>query len=438
MATTQDTLHAAADGRKLNDPAMLKRRYAAEWRFKAYGLGALGIALFFLVVLFYSIISQGWTAFLQTNIKLDVALNEADFQDADGQITEQSIRVADYTKMARDALQSTLGLESPTRPEKRDLRGLLSRGVDVQIRNKIESDRSVIGQTVPVWVLANGEVDALIKGSIDRNTPEERRQLNNKQLAWIDKLIAEGRLEKQFNTGLFTYGASSQPETAGLAVALIGSFFMMLIVALVAVPIGVAAAAYLEEFAPKNTFTDIIEVNINNLAAVPSIVFGLLGLAVFINFMGLPRSASLVGGLVLSLMTLPTVIIATRAAIRAVPPSIREAALGVGASKMQTLFHHVLPLALPGILTGTIIGLVQALGETAPLLMIGLVAFVVDYPTTPLDPATALPVQIYMWASSAERGFVERTMGATIVLLMFLFVMNAAAVYLRRKFERKW
>ncbi|MCV0368268.1 MAG: phosphate ABC transporter permease PstA [Filomicrobium sp.] len=438
MATTQDTLHAAADGRKLNDPAMLKRRYAAEWRFKAYGLGALGIALFFLVVLFYSIISQGWTAFLQTNIKLEVALNEADFQDADGQITEQSIRVADYTKMARDALQSTLGLESPTRPEKRDLRGLLSRGVDVQIRNKIESDRSLIGQTVPVWVLANGEVDALIKGSIDRNTPEERRQLNNKQLAWIDKLIAEGRLEKQFNTGLFTYGASSQPETAGLAVALIGSFFMMLIVALVAVPIGVAAAAYLEEFAPKNTFTDIIEVNINNLAAVPSIVFGLLGLAVFINFMGLPRSASLVGGLVLSLMTLPTVIIATRAAIRAVPPSIREAALGVGASKMQTLFHHVLPLALPGILTGTIIGLVQALGETAPLLMIGLVAFVVDYPTTPLDPATALPVQIYMWASSAERGFVERTMGATIVLLMFLFVMNAAAVYLRRKFERKW
>lgn len=438
MATTQDTLHTAADGRKLNDPTLLKRRYAAEWRFKAYGLGALGIALFFLVVLFSSIISQGWTAFLQTNIKLDVALNEADFQDVDGQITDQSVRVADYTKMARDSLEKVLGIENPTRPERRDLRGLLSRGVDIQIRNKVEADRSLIGQTIPVWVLANGEVDALIKGSIDRNTPEERRQLNNKQLAWIDKLIADGRLEKQFNTGLFTYGASSQPETAGLAVALIGSFFMMLIVALVAVPIGVAAAAYLEEFAPKNTFTDIIEVNINNLAAVPSIVFGLLGLAVFINFMGLPRSASLVGGLVLSLMTLPTVIIATRAAIRAVPPSIREAALGVGASKMQTLFHHVLPLALPGILTGTIIGLVQALGETAPLLMIGLVAFVVDYPTTPLDPATALPVQIYMWASSAERGFVERTMGATIVLLMFLFVMNAAAVYLRRKFERKW
>lgn len=438
MATTQDTLHAAADGRKLNDPALLKRRYAAEWRFKAYGLGAVGVALFFLIVLFSSIISQGWTAFLQTNIKLDVPLNAADFQDTDGQITDQSIRMADYTKLARDSLQKALGIENPSRPERRELRGLLSRGVDVQIRNKVEADRGLIGQTVPVWVLANGEVDALIKGSIDRNTPEERRQLNNKQLAWIDKLIADGRLEKHFNTGLFTYGASSQPETAGLAVALIGSFFMMLIVALVAVPIGVAAAAYLEEFAPKNTLTDIIEVNINNLAAVPSIVFGLLGLAVFINFMGLPRSASLVGGLVLSLMTLPTVIIATRAAIRAVPPSIREAALGVGASKMQTLFHHVLPLALPGILTGTIIGLVQALGETAPLLMIGLVAFVVDYPTTPLDPATALPVQIYMWASSAERGFVERTMGATIVLLLFLFVMNAAAVYLRRKFERKW
>ena len=295
-----------------------------------------------------------------------------------------------------------------------------------------------IGSTIPVWVLAHGNVDALLKGAIDRDVPEARRQLNDRQIGWIDKLVADGRMVKNFNWGLFTFGASAQPETAGLGVALIGSFFMMLIVALVAVPIGVAAAAYLEEFAPKNTLTDIIEVNINNLAAVPSIVFGLLGLAIFINFLGLPRSAALVGGLVLSLMTLPTVIIATRAAIRAVPPSIREAALGVGASKMQTLFHHVLPLALPGILTGTIIGLVQALGETAPLLMIGLVAFVVDYPSTPLDPATALPVQIYMWAGSAERGFVERTMGATMVLLLFLFVMNATAVYLRRRFERKW
>jgi phosphate transport system permease protein len=291
---------------------------------------------------------------------------------------------------------------------------------------------------VKVDLLAHGNVDALLKGSIDRATPSDRRQLDDQQVAWVDQLVADGSLRKAFNWGLFTQGASSQPETAGLLVALIGSFFMMLTVACLAVPLGVAAAAYLEEFAPKNWFTDVIEVNINNLAAVPSIVFGLLGLAVFIAMFGLPRSASLVGGLVLTLMTLPTVIIATRAAIRAVPPSIREAALGVGASKMQTLFHHTLPLALPGILTGTIIGLVQALGETAPLLMIGMVAFVVDAPSTPLEPATALPVQIYMWATSAERGFVERTAGATIVLLLFLFVMNAAAVILRRRFERKW
>ncbi|MEQ8822933.1 MAG: phosphate ABC transporter permease PstA [Filomicrobium sp.] len=437
---TQDTINApaAAAGRQLNDPALLRRRYAAERRFQAYGLFAISLALFFLVVLFSSIISQGWTAFLQSSVQLQVALDKSEFTDSDGNVTDKSIRLANYNKLARDSLQNALGLEKLSRPERRDLRRLLSRGIDVQIRDVVNADRSVIGQTVPIWVLASDNVDALLKGSIDRNVPEERRQLNNRQVAWVDKLVEDGVLKKNFNWGLFTFGASSQPETAGLGVALIGSFFMMLIVALVAVPIGVAAAAYLEEFAPKNTITDIIEVNINNLAAVPSIVFGLLGLAIFINFFGLPRSASLVGGLVLSLMTLPTVIIATRAAIRAVPPSIREAALGVGASRMQTLFHHVLPLALPGILTGTIIGLVQALGETAPLLMIGLVAFVVDYPSTPMDPATALPVQIYMWANSAERGFVERTMGATIVLLVFLFVMNAAAVYLRRRFERKW
>lgn len=424
--------------RKLNDPARLKRRYAAERRFQAYGLFAISLAMFFLAVLFASIISQGWTAFLQSQIRLDVTLDKVEFSDADGNVTDAAVRLANYDKLARDALQKALGIEKAGRPEKRDLKEMLSRGIDTQIRNVVEADRTRIGQTVPIWLLASGNVDAILKGSIDRATPEDRRQLNDRQVAWIDKLVAEGKLEKDFNWGLFTFGASSQPETAGLAVALIGSFFMMLIVAFLAVPIGVAAAAYLEEFAPKNTWTDIIEVNINNLAAVPSIVFGLLGLAIFINFMGLPRSASLVGGLVLSLMTLPTVIIATRAAIRAVPPSIREAALGVGASKMQTLFHHVLPLALPGIMTGTIIGLVQALGETAPLLMIGLVAFVVDYPTTPMDPATALPVQIFMWANSAERGFVERTMGATIVLLLFLFLMNAAAVILRRRFERKW
>lgn len=428
---------AEADVPRLNDPARLKKRYAAESRFRAYGVIALGIALAFLVALFWSIIANGWSAFLQSQYRLEVFLDPAEFQSG-GAVTEQSIRSADYEKMARVSLEKVLGLASASKVERRDVRGLLSRSVDVPMRNAVLADNTLIGKTVPFWLLAHGNVDSLLKGSIDRDIPEERRQLNNRQLGWVDKLYAEGTLAKRFNTGLFTYGASSQPESSGLAVALIGSLFMMLTVAALAVPLGVAAAAYLEEFAPKNFWTDMIEVNINNLAAVPSIVFGLLGLAVFINFAGLPRSASLVGGLVLTLMTLPTIIIATRAAIRAVPPSIREAALGVGASKMQTLFHHTLPLAFPGIMTGTIIGLVQALGETAPLLMIGMVAFVVDVPTTILEPATALPVQIYMWATSAERGFVERTAGATIVLLVFLFFMNAAAVYLRRKFERKW
>jgi len=438
--TTPDTLPAApaSKGRKLADPQLLKRRYVAEKRYQAYGILAILLGFAFLIMLFTSIISNGWSAFLQSKMTLDVEL-VPDEVAPDGKTDPDSLRRGNYTKLARQALYSKLGFEKrPDRRTRREIHGLLSRGVDVQIRDKVIADPSLIGKTVTVDLLAHGNVDALLKGSIDRATPSERRQLNDQQVAWVDQLVADGSLRKAFNWGLFTQGASSQPETAGLLVALIGSFFMMLTVACLAVPLGVAAAAYLEEFAPKNWFTDVIEVNINNLAAVPSIVFGLLGLAVFISMFGLPRSASLVGGLVLTPMTLPTVIIATRAAIRAVPPSIREAALGVGASKMQTLFHHTLPLALPGILTGTIIGLVQALGETAPLLMIGMVAFVVDAPSTPLEPATALPVQIYMWATSAERGFVERTAGATIVLLLFLFVMNAAAVILRRRFERKW
>jgi phosphate transport system permease protein len=320
----------------------------------------------------------------------------------------------------------------------RDVGALLSRDVDTEIRKAVLADPKVIGKTVPIWVLASGRVDTLMKGQLDRNLPAETRKISDQQLSWIDKASASGDLALRFNTGLFTNGASSNPETAGIGVALVGSLFMMMTVLLLAVPLGVAAAVYLEEFAPKNFWTDLIEVNINNLAAVPSIVFGLLGLAIFINFAGLPRSASIVGGLVLTLMTLPTIIIATRAAIGAVPPSIREAALGVGASKMQTISHHVVPLAMPGILTGTIIGLAKALGETAPLLMIGMVAFVVQYPTSPLSPSTALPVQIFMWATSAERGFVERTSGAALILLALLICMNLLAVILRRKYERRW
>ena len=439
MATTTDTSAVPAEGgyRSL-DPARLRKRYAAERRYQAYGLIAILIGFGFLVMLFTSIIGNGWSAFVQSTLTLEVSLDKEEI-NPDGNTDPDTLRRGNYTKLARNALYKQLGFtERPNRVTRRKLHELISRGVDVQIRDVVIADPSLIGQTVKIPLLAHGNVDALLKGSISRETPSERRQLDDQQVEWVDKLVADGLLVKEFNWGLFQFGASSQPETAGLLVAIIGSFFMMLTVIVLAVPLGVAAAAYLEEFAPKNWLTDIIEVNINNLAAVPSIVFGLLGLAVFINMFGLPRSAAIVGGLVLTLMTLPTIIIATRAAIRAVPPSIREAALGVGASKMQTLFHHTLPLALPGILTGTIIGLVQALGETAPLLMIGMVAFVVDAPSTPLEPSTALPVQIYMWATSAERGFVERTAGATIVLLLFLIVMNAAAVILRRRFERKW
>jgi len=417
--------------------ARTKKRYAAERRFRLYGVLAILSALGFLAFLFTSIIGNGWSAFLQTSIRLDIHFDEQVI-DPSGARADMQLRTANYQRLAREALAARLGIDADDRTAARDMNALLSRGVVVQLRDMVLDDAAIIGQTASVWLLASGNVDSLMKGSIDRATPEARRQLNDRQVGWIDQLAADGGLKKRFNTGLFVNGASSQPETAGVGVALIGSFFMMVTVVVLAVPLGVAAALYLEEFAPKNRLTDLIEVNINNLAAVPSIVFGLLGLAVFINFFGLPRSAALVGGLVLTLMTLPTVIIATRAAIRAVPPSIREAALGVGASRMQTVFHHVLPLAMPGIMTGTIIGLVQALGETAPLLMIGLVAFVVDYPTTPLEPSTALPVQIYMWATAAERGFVERTAGATIILLGFLIVMNATAVILRRRFERKW
>jgi len=306
------------------------------------------------------------------------------------------------------------------------------------LRDIVVSDPSIIGTTRTVWVLAHGDIDSAAKGQFDLTVEESRRRVNDRQLGYMQTLEEAGVMEGRFNTGLFTFGASSRPETAGMGVAIIGSFYMMAIVLVLALPIGVAASIYLEEFAPKNRLTDIIEVNINNLAAVPSIVYGLLGLAVFINFAGLPRSAAVVGGLVLTLMTLPTIIIATRAALKAVPPSIRAAALGVGASKMQMVFHHVLPLAAPGILTGTIIGLATALGETAPLLLIGMVAFVADYPATPFDPSTALPVQIYMWSGQAERAFVERTSGAIIILLLFLAVMNITAIILRRRFERRW
>ncbi|WP_062228705.1 phosphate ABC transporter permease PstA [Aureimonas frigidaquae] len=417
----------------------IKRRYAAERRFKAYGITAIAIGLLFLCTLLWTVISQGYTAFWQTEIRLPIDFSQSiiDPGNTGGQDAGALMR-ANYPRLAQDAIYQRLGVDASNRQEAQRAAALVSQGVRLQLRDMVLSDPSIIGTTQDVWIIASSTVDSALKGQFDLSVEESRRPLNDLQLGWMSQLEEAGDLQQRFNTGLFVNGASSRAETAGVGVAIIGSFFLMVIVLVLALPIGVAAAIYLEEFAPKNKLTDLIEVNINNLAAVPSIVFGLLGLAVFINWFGLPRSASLVGGLVLTLMTLPTIIIATRAALKAVPPSIRAAALGLGASRNQMVFQHVLPLAAPGIMTGTIIGLAQALGETAPLLLIGMVAFVADYPSNLMSPATALPVQIYMWANEADRAFVERTSGAIIILLAFLALMNIAAVLLRRRFERRW
>ena len=294
----------------------------------------------------------------------------------------------------------------------------------------------MLGEKEPIWILADDDIDTYYKSWLDGEPYAAR--MSDKQIAWIDQLHNEGNIRLKFNSNLFTRGDSREPEQAGIRGAIMGSLFTLILTLLLSFPIGVSAAIYLEEFAPKNRWTDFIEVNINNLAAVPSIIFGLLGLAIFINFFHVPRSVPIVGGLVLTLMTLPTIIITSRAAIKSVPPSIREAALGMGASKYQVVLHHVLPLALPGMLTGAIIGMAQALGETAPLLMIGMVAFIVDIPAGFTDPATVLPVQIFLWADSPERAFIEKTSAAIMVLLSFLIVMNTTAVWLRKRLERRW
>ena len=417
----------------------LKRRYAAERRFRIYGMLAISIGLVFLAVMLTSVVSKGYTAFWQTTVTLPITFNEKVIDPEGKRATDSNVLItANYPKLAESALVAKLGIDPHDKAAIRKLKGFLSDGVRAQLRSVVMDNPSVIGTTRNVDILVAANIDSAFKGQIDLSVDESRRKVSDQQVAWMKQLAADGSLAEHFNKGLFTFGASSRPETSGMGVAIIGSFYMMVIVLLLALPIGVAASIYLEEFAKKSRLTDLIEVNINNLAAVPSIVFGLLGLSVFINFLGLPRSAALVGGLVLTLMTLPTIIIATRAALAAVPPSIRSAALGLGASKMQMVFQHILPLATPGILTGTIIGLARALGETAPLLLIGMVAFVADYPATPLEPATALPVQIYMWANEAERAFVERMSGAIIILLVFLMAMNITAIVLRRRFERRW
>jgi phosphate transport system permease protein len=414
----------------------LRKRYWAERRFRAYGFVAVTAGMAFLVYLFVVIFSNGLGAFRQSQILLPVYY-DPEVIDPAGTRAPEALRTADYQALIRAALKEKFP-EVEGRAATRQLTRLVSGSAAFDLQKSVMADPALIGRTEPTWLLASDAVDLLRKGHVDRALPEEQRPVSDEQLAWTDRLAAAGELKLKFNTNFLAGGDSREPERAGIWGAVAGSFFTLVLTLLLSFPIGVAAAIYLEEFARKNRWTDIIEVNINNLAAVPSIVFGLLGLAVFIGFFGLPRSAPLVGALVLTLLTLPTIIIASRAALKAVPPSIREAALGMGASKIQTVTHHVLPLAMPGMLTGTIIGMARALGESAPLLMIGMVAFIVDIPKGFTDPATALPVQVFLWSDSPERGFVEKTSGAIIVLLAFLVVMNTAAVILRKKFERRW
>lgn len=412
----------------------LAKRRRAEKRFRAYGFISIVLGLAFLVMLFCSIISKGYTAFIYTNIGLDVTL-EAQAIDPEGSRKPENLAAADYDELWKKSLMG-LFPDVTERQPKRALMSFVGSSAGLVIRDIVLSHPEWIGTTQRIWLPVDDTVDMLAKNLMGHESELSDRNL--KTLEWLSLLRQQNRIKTVLNKDFLTRGDSREPETAGIWGAVSGSALTLLITIGLSLPIGIAAAIYLEEFAPSNRWTDLIEVNINNLAAVPSIVFGLLGLAVFINFFGLPRSSPMVGGLVLTLMTLPVMIIAGRSALKAVPPSVREAALGIGASPVQMVFDHVLPLAMPGMLTGAIIGTARALGESAPLLMIGMVAFIVDVPTSVTSPATVLPVQIYLWADSPERAFTERTSAAILVLLAFLITMNGLAVYLRRRYERRW
>lgn len=414
----------------------LAKRYRAEKRFKAYGVAAILFGLACLVILFTDIIGKGHSAFLQTYVYVEVNY-DADALDISNVNDPHQLAIADYSAIVKSALREQF-TDAKSRKQRRNLYGLVSNGASFTLRESLENNPALLNQTVGLWLLADDDIDTYYKSRGNNKDDAFVGRLNPQQVAWVETWIDKQQIKKRFNTTFFTSGDSREPEQAGILGAMAGSLFTLLVTIALSFPIGVAAAVYLEEYAPKNRITDFIEVNINNLAAVPSIIFGLLGLAIFIGYFEMHRSIPLVGGLVLSLMTLPTIIISSRAAIKSVPPSIRDAALGLGASKMQVILHHVLPLAMPGMLTGAIIGFAQALGETAPLLMIGMVAFIVDIPGGISDPATALPVQIFLWSDSPERAFVERTSAAIMVLLAFLITMNTAAIWLRKRLERRW
>jgi len=414
----------------------LKKRHRQEKRFILLGKLSVMTGFLFLVFLLADISIKAWPAFQQSWIQLDVSFDPQKL-GVEAPADEDALKKGNYRGVLKQSLY-TMFPDVSTRRDKKALFKLISSGAEYQIRDTLLAVPEKLGTTQQMWVLADDDVDSFLKEPKMRELPQDDRRIKDNQVAWLDQLREQGRIESKWNWAFLTSGDSREPEQAGIAGALRGTMLTILVVLAMSFPLGLAAAVYLEEFAPQNRWTDLIEINVNNLAAVPSIVFGLLGLAVFISFFGVPRSAPLVGGMVLTLMTLPTIIIASRASLKSVPPSIRDAALALGASKVQTVFQHVVPLAMPGILTGTIIGMAQALGETAPLLMIGMVAFIVDIPQGITDSATVLPVQIYLWADSPERAFMAKTSAAIIVLLLFLVTMNLLAVVLRKRFERKW
>lgn len=412
--------------------ARLKQRHAEEQRFRLYGRAAIITALLFLAVLVGRIAAQGYTTFVDYQLTLPVYVDPARVQADDLSGANYDLLIADQTLARLGEKDDELGAKSGKLME------LISTDLGFQVLMKVKADPSLIGKTLQITGPVRADGQLYYKGEMKRATDETERKLDNEQLSWLDKLKARHLVKSGFNISFLTKSDSTEPEQAGVLGAIVGSAMMLLVTASLAIPVGVLAATYLEEFAPKGRWSDLIEVNINNLAAVPSIVYGLLGLAVFINWLGVPRSSPLVGGLVMALMALPTVIIATRSALKAVPPSIREAALGVGASRTQTVFHHVLPLAMPGVMTGAILSLAHALGETAPLLMIGMISFVPGVPQGFTGAATVLPVQVFIWENASERAFEERTAAAILVLLTFMIIMNMAAILLRRRFERRW
>ena len=416
----------------------LNKRLNSEKRFRIYCIGAMSFALAWVLILFLNIFSSGYSAFYRTVIQVDVPfLNLIEDTTQFSEMSSEDINNLSMYSFSKKAIYR-LFPDIEEKKDKKMLIRLFSIEFEQEIREFLKSNKSNINETETIYLTASDDVDQVNKGNYPRDLDEDKRRIKDIQLLFFDDLVDRGLVSYEFNLPFLMRGDSREPELAGVGGSIVGSLFTILVVLILSFPIGIFAAIYLEEFASKNRVTDFIEININNLAAVPSIVFGLLGLGIILNTFGLPRSTPLVGGIVLSLMTLPTIIIATRASLRAVPPSIREGALAVGATKMQAVMHHVVPVAMPGALTGTIIGLAQALGETAPLLLIGMVAFVVDVPQTPLDASASLPVQVYLWSESAERGCVEKTSATIMMLLGFLILMNLAAVLIRRKFETKW